>query len=171
MKNIPPSVLHNFYGMSTKDPDSFMFDFDILCRTYGYTNDTHKLCLFPATLKVAALKWFMGLGECTITSWDDIKKMFLKKYQTYCKPRDSKEDVFRMTQQEDESLEEYLEIFSYILQKSKKHSLNSDTIRTIFIKGIRDEYLDILNVMGKGDIPNLPFHEIADLCQKYSRGR
>lgn len=25
MKNIPPSVLPNFYGMSTEDPDSFMF--------------------------------------------------------------------------------------------------------------------------------------------------
>lgn len=25
--------------------------------------------------------------------------------------------------------------------------------------------------MGKGDISNLPFNEIADLCQKYSRGR
>lgn len=43
MKNIPPSVLPNFYGMSTKDPDAFMFEFDILCRTYGYTDDIHKL--------------------------------------------------------------------------------------------------------------------------------
>jgi len=25
--------------------------------------------------------------------------------------------------------------------------------------------------MGKGDISNLPFNEIAKLCQKYSRGR
>ena len=33
MKNIPPSVLPNFYGMSTKDPDAFMFKFVISCRT------------------------------------------------------------------------------------------------------------------------------------------
>ena len=44
-------------------------------------------------------------------------------------------------------------------------------IRTIFLKGIREEYLDILNVMGKGDISYLPFDEIQDLCQKYSRGK
>ena len=31
MKNIPPSVLPNFYGMTSKDPDSFLFEFDILC--------------------------------------------------------------------------------------------------------------------------------------------
>jgi hypothetical protein len=63
MKNIPPSVLPNFYGSPSEDPDAFLFEFDILCRTYGYTDDAHKLCLFPATLKGSALKWFMGLGE------------------------------------------------------------------------------------------------------------
>ena len=83
MKNIPPSILPNFYGMTSKDPDSFLFEFDILCRTYGYTDDTHKLYLFPATFKTVALKWFMGLGEDTkwfmglgehtITSWDDMR--------------------------------------------------------------------------------------------------
>ena len=76
-----------------------------------------------------------------------------------------------MSQQEDESLEEYLERFLYNLQNSKHHSLSLDTIGTIFLKGIRDEYLDILNVMGKGDISNLPFEEISELCKKYSRGR
>ena len=171
MKNIPPSVLPNFYGMSTEDPDAFMFEFDILCRTYGYTNDIHKLHLFPATLKAAALKWFMGLGEQTIASCDDMRSIFLKEYQPYCRSRDSKEDVFRMTQQEDENLEEYSERFAYNLQKSKQHSLNQETIRTIFLNGVRDEYLDSLNVMGKGDISNIPFEEIAELCQKYSRGR
>ena len=34
MNNIPPSVLPNFYGMTSEDPDSFLFEFDILCRTY-----------------------------------------------------------------------------------------------------------------------------------------
>ena len=57
-----------------------------------------------------------------------------------------------MNQQEYEILEEYLEIFIYNLQKYKHHSLSPDTIWTIFLKGIRDEYIDILNVMVKGDI-------------------
>ena len=46
-----------------------------------------------------------------------------------------------------------------------------DLIRTIFLKGIREEYLDDLNFMGKGDISTLPFEEIADLCEKYSRSK
>jgi hypothetical protein len=31
MKNIPPSILPNFYGMPSEDPDAFLFEFDILC--------------------------------------------------------------------------------------------------------------------------------------------
>ena len=54
MKNIPPSALPHFRGMSTEDPDSFLFEFDILCCSYNYVNDAHKLKLFPATLKDSA---------------------------------------------------------------------------------------------------------------------
>ena len=59
----------------------------------------------------------MGLGEHTITSWEDMRKFFLKMYQAYCRPRDSKEDILRMYQQEDESLEKYLERFLYNFTK------------------------------------------------------
>ena len=51
MKNIPPSVLPNFYGMASEDPDSFLFEFDIVCRTYVYIDNAHRIRLFPATLK------------------------------------------------------------------------------------------------------------------------
>lgn len=171
MKNIPPSILPNFYGTSTEDPDAFLFEFDVLCRTYGYTDDTQKLRLFPTTLKGAILKWFMGLGVNTIVYWIDMKNIFLKKYQPYCQTRDPKDDIFRMTQHEDENLEGYLERFLYNLQKSKQRSLNSDTIKTIFLKGIRDEYINVLNLMGAGDISFLPFDQISELCRKYSRGK
>jgi hypothetical protein len=37
MKNIPLLALPNFHGLSTEDPDEFLFEFDILCRRYDYT--------------------------------------------------------------------------------------------------------------------------------------
>ena len=52
MKNINPSILPTFHGMSTEDPDAFLFEFDILCRNYNYIDDAQKLKLFPATLKM-----------------------------------------------------------------------------------------------------------------------
>ena len=89
MKNIPPSSLPTFYGKSNEDPDTFLFEFDILCRSYNYLQYSHKLKLFPATLKYFSLRWFMRLGESTIRTWCDMRTSFLQKYQEYCKPKDS----------------------------------------------------------------------------------
>ena len=53
--------------------------------------------------------WFMGLGEFTMRTWDDMKTSFLQKYQEYCKPKDCRHDIFKIQQLEEESLEDYLE--------------------------------------------------------------
>ena len=55
MKNISPSVLPCFHGRAAEDPDEFLFEFYILCRSYDYVTDAHKLKRFPATLKENAL--------------------------------------------------------------------------------------------------------------------
>ena len=108
MKKIPPSSLPTFYGKSNEDPDTFLFEFDILCRSYNYLQDAKKLKLFLATLKDSSLRWFMWLGESTIRTWDDMRTSFLWKYQDYCKPKDSWNDIFKIQQLEDEMLEDYL---------------------------------------------------------------
>jgi hypothetical protein len=43
-------------------------------------------------------------------------------------------------------------------------------MRTILLRGIRDECLEVLNLMGSGDVSQLPYDEVCDLCRKYSRG-
>jgi len=35
MKNIPLESLPLFHGMSFEDPNSFLFEFDILCKSYN----------------------------------------------------------------------------------------------------------------------------------------
>ena len=61
MKSISPSVLPNFHGLRNEDPETFLFEFEVVCRTYDYMEDSQKIKLFPSTLKGATLKWFMGL--------------------------------------------------------------------------------------------------------------
>jgi hypothetical protein len=96
MKNIALLTLPTFYGKRSEDPNTFLFEFDILCRSYNYLQDTHKPKLFPATLKDSTLRWFMGLGESSISSWEGMKDIFLKKYQNYCKSKDSRNDIFKI---------------------------------------------------------------------------
>ena len=102
MKRIPPHVLPNFHGLENEDRiDVFLFQFEVLCRGYGYYANDQKLIVFPLSLKGAALRWFMSLGGNCIQTWEDMKHVFLKRYQDYCRVN---EDIFKMTQGEEESL-------------------------------------------------------------------
>lgn len=85
----------------------------MLCRSYDYSSNAKKMKLFPATLKDAALRWFMGLVSNSFATWDVMKWVFLKKYQYYCNTRDLREEIFGMTQKEGESLEDLVERFQY----------------------------------------------------------
>ena len=107
MKNIIPSALPHFHGLTTEDPDNFLFEFVVICRTYDYAEDEKKLKLFPSTLKDVALRWFMGLPGNRITTWAQMQQAFNNKYRDYCRLKDTKEEIFWMTIGSDESLEDY----------------------------------------------------------------
>jgi hypothetical protein len=171
MKNIPLLALPTFHGKHSEDPDVFLFEFDILCRSYNYLQDAHKLKLFPATLKDSALHWFMSLGEYSIRSWEDMKTKFLKKYQDYCRTKESQNDIFKMQQQDEESLEDFLERFIFTFQKSKYNDLQDEAVKTLFLKGVLEEYIDTLNLMALGDIYQQIFETISELCRTYSRSK
>jgi hypothetical protein len=82
-----------------------------------------------------------------------------------------REDIFEMTQRDDESLEDYLEIFLYNIHRSKHRKLDMDIIKTIFLQGIKDESIDLLNLMGSGDVSHFSFERICDLCRNYSQSK
>jgi hypothetical protein len=46
-----------------------------------------------------------------------MKDIFLKKYQDYWNTKDSRNDIFKIQQLEDENLEDYMERFAYISYK------------------------------------------------------
>jgi len=76
-----------------------------------------------------------------------------------------------MQLQEEETLEDYVERFVYNLQKSRQNSLNSNVVRTIFLKGILEDYIDMLNLMATSDVSQKSFEYIVELCRKYSRSK
>jgi len=55
MKNINPTNVPHFHGTITKDTNTSLFEFEVLCNTYDYKNHAPNLRLFPSTLKEATL--------------------------------------------------------------------------------------------------------------------
>ena len=111
IKNINPTALPNFRGLSTEDPDTFLFEFEVVCRTYDYPADSQNLKLFPSTLKGSSLRWFMILQYNNVVSWEHTKYTFMEKYRDYCKAKDSSDGIFKVVQGENESLEHFEERF------------------------------------------------------------
>jgi len=50
-------------------------------------------------------------------------------------------------------------------------NLDEKTLKALLLKAIRDEWIDILNMMGKGDISQLPLRDVAELCVHLTRGK
>ena len=119
MKNISPSVWPRLHGKATEDPDEFLFEFGILCRIYEYTYSEQMLKHFFATLKDNALRWCMSLGGETITTWEQMKQVFLGKYQEYCNTKEKWEELFKMVQKDEESMEYFIERLLYNVQRAE----------------------------------------------------
>ena len=100
-----------------------------------------------------------------------MKGTFLDRYLDYCMPTNHKDKVFKMMQREDENLEDLIERFNYNFKGAKMDNLDEDTLKVLLLKYIRDERIYIINVMGKGDISQLPLNDIGELCVHLSRGK
>lgn len=86
---------------------NFLFEFEILCGSYGNLLNNKKWTLFYATLKDGALKSFMSWGMNSIISWSEMQNIFLEKYNdNYLK-----EEIFKMNKNEDEIVEDLIERF------------------------------------------------------------
>ena len=100
----------------------------------------------------------MSLGGEINATWDQMKQVFIAKYQDYCRTKDKREEFLKMMQKYDEILKDFVERLLYNVHK------------IILLWGIREDCLDILNLLGKGDISKESFDDIVDLCRRYSRG-
>ena len=63
-----------------------------------------------------------------------------------------------------------MERFYYNLQRSKFSDLALETFKSIFIRGMIDDFMEHLNLLGKGDISQESFDEIIRICPRNSRG-
>ena len=96
--------------------------------------------------------------------------MFLEKYQEYCNTKEKREELFKMVQKEDESLEDFLERLLYNAQRVGQMNMGLDVLKIILLRDIRDDCLDMLNLLGKGGSSKESFEKIVELCKRYSRG-
>jgi len=95
---------------------------------------------------------------------------FLENYQEYCKSWELREDTFNMTHKEEGNLEDYVECFQSNLHRYPHNTLGGDILKTILIWGMRDEWLDMVNIVVKDDISKEIYETIYYLWKIFSWG-
>ena len=67
-------------------------------------------------------------------------------------------------QKYDESLDDFVERLLYNVKRSGQTTIGRDVLNIIMLRGIREDCLVMLSLLGKGDISKEPFDHIVDLC-------
>ena len=77
-----------------------------------------------------------------------MSNFFLQKYKEYCRGQDMKgDDIFKMSQKEGETLEDYVSIFLFNVQRNTQHNLNEESKKHLFLRGVQQESMEALDLM------------------------
>ena len=93
--------LPSFYGKSSEEPYEHLSNFAELCTTINIQHLTDvglKLRLFPFSLKDKAKQWLNSLPTNSITTWDQLRKIFLTKYYPIGKTMEMRHAITNFTQ-------------------------------------------------------------------------
>ena len=110
----------------------------------------------------------MGLLGDSITTWAQMQQAFNNKYRDYYQSKDTKVEIFRMTVGNDESLEDYKERFQ-LSYKRARCTLDPKALKLVLLRGVREDLLDTLNLLARGDIYLLPYESINTVFRNHSR--
>jgi len=97
-----------------------------------------------------------------------MQKAFNNKYRDYCRSKDTKEEIFRMTLGHDKSLEDYEESFQFSYKRARC-TLDPESLKLVLLRGIREALLQTLNLLSRGDIYQLPYDDIKTVFKNHSR--
>ena len=113
-------LLPKFHGLAGEDPHKHLKKFHIVCSTMkppDVQEDHIFLKAFPHSLEGVAKDWLYYLAPRSITSWDDLKRVFLEKFFPASRTTAIKKDISGIRQLSGESLYEYWERFKKIMRQ------------------------------------------------------
>jgi len=97
-----------------------------------------------------------------------MKQSFKNKYRVYCRSKETKDEIFRMTLGPNESLEDYEERFQ-LNCKRVRCTLDPKSLKLVLLRGIKEDILETINMLSRGDIYQLPYENITTLFKNHSR--
>ncbi|CAJ2657284.1 unnamed protein product [Trifolium pratense] len=132
-------LLPKFIGLAGEDPHKHLKEFQVVCSTplrpEGITEDHIKLRAFPFSLQGAAKDWLYYLEPNSITTWNDLKKVFLERYFPASRAASIRKEICGI-RQGNESLAEYWERFKQLVSSCPQHQITEQLLIQYFYEGL-----------------------------------
>ncbi|XP_073138400.1 uncharacterized protein [Henckelia pumila] len=127
LKSVLIHLLPSFHGLAGEDPHKHLMEFHVVCtsmKPHGVTEEQIQLRAFPFSLKNAAKDCLYYLPPGSITTWTEMKIIFLEKYFPASRAANIRKENYGIKQYTGESLHEYWERFKKLCARCWKDHPN-----------------------------------------------
>ncbi|KAJ9552130.1 LOW QUALITY PROTEIN: hypothetical protein OSB04_016175 [Centaurea solstitialis] len=108
-------LLPSYHGLENEDPNKHLKEFHVVClsmKPHEVTEDLIKLKAFPFSLKDRAKDWLYSLPPGSVTTWNQMARLFLDKFFPASKAATLGREICSIKQRDVETLHEYWERFN-----------------------------------------------------------
>ncbi|XP_062151844.1 uncharacterized protein LOC133860215 [Alnus glutinosa] len=132
-------LLPTFHGLTGEDPHKHLKELHVVCTSMkptGVTEEQIKLRAFPFSLKDSAKDWLYYLPSGSITTWNEMKRLFLEKYFPASRASNIRKEICGVRQHNGESLHEYWERFKKLCASCPHHQISEQLLIQYFYEGL-----------------------------------
>ncbi|GJX01905.1 reverse transcriptase domain-containing protein [Tanacetum coccineum] len=134
-------------------------------KVNGVSDDALRLYLFPCSLQHRAAEWFDRLPRNSITTFDQMAKIFLRKYFPPSMVTKLRNDITNFRQEPDESLFEAWERYKLSIDRCPNHNMLPVTQIDTFYNGLTLRHRDTINAAAGGTFMKRRPEECYDLIE------
>ncbi|XP_028230433.1 uncharacterized protein LOC114410686 [Glycine soja] len=162
-------LLPKFHGLAGEDPHKHLKEFHIVCSTMkppDVQEDHIFLKAFPHSLEGVAKDWLYYLAPRSITSWDDLKRVFLEKIFPASRTTAIRKDISGIRQLSGESLYEYWERFKKLCASCPHHQISEQLLLQYFYEGLSNMERSMIDAASGGALGDMTPAEARNLIEK-----
>ncbi|GJY31664.1 reverse transcriptase domain-containing protein [Tanacetum coccineum] len=157
-----------FHGLPGDDANKHLDKFLHVTQSIkvnGVTDDALRLYLFPHSLTHHATAWFDRLPRNSITTFEQMAKMFLGKYFPPSMVTKLRNEITNFRQRPDESLFEAWERYKLSIDRCPNHNMLPVTQIDTFYNGLTLRHRDTINAAAGGTFMKRRPKECYDLIE------
>ncbi len=124
-------------------------------KPQGVTEDEIKLRAFHFSLVDTAKEWLFYLPPGSITTWDDLSRVFLDRFFPASRAAELRRDIVGIRQMESESLYDYWERYKKLCASCPQHGLTEQSLLQYFYEGLLPMEMKMIDAASGGALVNM----------------